>query len=83
MNQEKVFKYAIQRRPAVRQRLNVADGTLTTMIEDGDFVQPIRIGRRSVGFIAAEVDAWFEARMAERDEAAKRLAALKSTGGKA
>lgn len=63
-----VPQHAITRRPQVRKRLNVADGTLSTMIEDGDFVKPIRLGRRSIGFITAEVDAWFEARMAERNQ---------------
>ena len=34
---------------------------------DPTFPRPIQIGPRSVGWIAAEIDAWVEARTAERE----------------
>jgi prophage regulatory protein len=34
-------------------------------IKDGSFVQPIKIGERSIAFIEREVQEWIEARIAE------------------
>ena len=33
-----------------------------------NFPKPVRIGKNSVAFVEAEIDAWIEARIAERDE---------------
>jgi prophage regulatory protein len=38
----------------------------------GKFPRRVRLGPNSVGFVAEEVDAWIEARIAERDEAMER-----------
>ncbi len=33
-----------------------------------DFPKPVRTGKNSVAFVEAEIDAWIEARIAERDQ---------------
>ena len=33
-----------------------------------NFPQPVRLGKNSVAFVEAEIDAWMEAVIAERDE---------------
>ncbi len=33
-----------------------------------NFPKPVRLGKNSVAFIEAEIDAWMESRIAERDE---------------
>jgi prophage regulatory protein len=38
-------------------------------IQAGTFVEPVRLGENRIAFVAAEVDAWIEARTAERDKA--------------
>jgi prophage regulatory protein len=39
---------------------------ISKMVNDGKFPTPIKIGQRATGFIEAEVDAWLNARAAER-----------------
>ena len=34
-----------------------------------NFPRPVPLGENSVGFVEAEIDAWLEARAAERDDA--------------
>ena len=33
-----------------------------------NFPKPVRLGKNSVAFVEAEIDAWIESRIAERDE---------------
>lgn len=40
-------------------------------IAAGRFPKPIDLGPRSRGFVEAEIDAWIEARIAERDRRTK------------
>jgi prophage regulatory protein len=57
------------RYPAVVDRVGLCKRSIEEMIVDGDFVQPVKIGARAVGFVEEEVDAWIEARIAARDQA--------------
>jgi prophage regulatory protein len=41
--------------------------SLYNRLRDGEFVRPIKIGPRSVRFLASEVAAWVVARVAQRD----------------
>ncbi len=41
--------------------------TIYELIAAGDFPKPIKLGRRAVGWPEAEIDAWRDARVAERD----------------
>jgi len=33
-----------------------------------DFPKPVRLGKNSVAFVEAEIDAWIESRIADRDD---------------
>lgn len=51
---------------AVIEKLGGDDGpcrrTLELMVERGEFVAPVQVTPRRIGFIEAEVDAWIESR---------------------
>ena len=36
-------------------------------IRDGTFVRPVRLGANKIAFVEAEIDAWIEQRIAERN----------------
>lgn len=38
------------------------------LIARGEFPQPVKIGKRRNGWVASEVEAWIEARVAQRDD---------------
>ncbi|MCZ8218243.1 MAG: AlpA family phage regulatory protein [Acidovorax sp.] len=57
----------IHRKAAVCEMLDICPGTLDNMVAENLFVKPIKIGARCVGFVADEVEAWLEQRIAERD----------------
>ncbi|KWW37659.1 helix-turn-helix transcriptional regulator [Cupriavidus metallidurans] len=44
--------------------------TIQRMIKRGEFVAPVRMAPRRVGFIEAEVDAWIESRKVRQGERA-------------
>jgi len=68
--------HRILRKPAVKARIGIsADSTLYDLMAAGRFPRPISLGARAVGWVESEVEAWIEARMAERDSAAAREAA--------
>jgi prophage regulatory protein len=54
-------------RPEVEQTLGIPRSTLYDMIGRGAFPKPVRISRRRVGWIEAEVAAFQAKRIAERD----------------
>lgn len=56
------------RRPIVEQRTGLARSTIYDMMKDGRFPRAVRIGDRAVAWPEIEVDAWIEARLAERGE---------------
>lgn len=51
------------------KELGVTRHGLKIMRDRKGFPEPIQLGERSVGYIRDEVDAWLEARKAERDAA--------------
>lgn len=51
------------------EELGVTRHGLKIMRERKGFPDPIQLGERSVGYLRDEVDAWLEARKAERDAA--------------
>ena len=59
-------EYRILRRADVLRQLSISRTALYAMIAAGDFPKQIRMGPKSVGWLAHEVDAWLAARMAER-----------------
>jgi len=56
---------AILRLPQVKARTGRSRSSIYADIKVGRFVRPISIGRRSVGWLAHEVDEWIAARIAE------------------
>jgi len=52
-----------------KKRSAIYDG-----IADGTFPKPVPLGERAVGWIESEILAWQEARIAERDKRAERIA---------
>jgi len=61
----------ILRLPEVSARIGRSGGAIYAMMARGDFPRPIPVGLRAVGWLEHEVDAWFEARIAARDEKQK------------
>lgn len=56
------------RRKSVEARTGLARSTLYQMMQAGQFPKPVRIGGRAVAWPETEVDAWIDARLAERGE---------------
>jgi prophage regulatory protein len=56
---------AILRRKQVQSQAGLPTSTLYRKIALGEFPAPIRLGERSVGWIAAEVDDWIAQRIAQ------------------
>jgi len=56
------------RRKSVEARTGLARSTLYQMMQAGQFPKPVRIGGRAVAWPEIEVDAWIDARLAERGE---------------
>jgi prophage regulatory protein len=50
----------LQRLEAVRAATGLSKSTIYLKMRRGEFPLPKRLGPRSVGWIAAEVDAWLE-----------------------
>lgn len=64
-----MIKFKVLRRPAVEEKVKLCRSTIYSMIKEGKFPRPIKLGPRSVGWISAEVDTWLEGRIQQRDEA--------------
>lgn len=58
----------ILRRRQVEARVGLRRSTLYLRIAQGSFPTPVRLGGRSVGWLASEIDAWISARLAERSK---------------
>jgi prophage regulatory protein len=56
----------ILRKPEVRDRVGLSDTTLWRRVRDGEFPQPIRISKGSVGWLESEVDQWIAERAGSR-----------------
>lgn len=63
---------ALERLSAVTSRTGLSRATIYRLIAAGTFVKPVRLTGRSIAFVAAEVDAWIDARAAERDGASAK-----------
>ncbi|MFY9240842.1 MAG: AlpA family transcriptional regulator [Roseovarius sp.] len=57
------------RRPAVEDQTGLSRSTIYMLMQNGQFPKPVRIGGRAVAWPEAEVEAWLNARLAEREEA--------------
>jgi len=61
----------ILRRPEVENRTGLSVSTLYLEIQKGAFPKPVPLGKMSVGWVESEVQAWLEARVADRDAGKK------------
>jgi prophage regulatory protein len=52
----------ILRRPQVEACTGLSRSTLYAMMAEGKFPQPLRLGRRAVGWPEAVISAWLESR---------------------
>ena len=66
-------KLSIERRPDVERRCGWATSTLYERIKQGLFPAPLKLSRRSVGWLAHETDAVLRARMRGVDDAGIKL----------
>lgn len=57
------------RRPAVESRTGLSRSTIYLLMQNGQFPKAVRIGGRAVAWPEAEIEAWLNARLAERGEA--------------
>ena len=48
----------ILRLPAVRARVAMSRSTIYQRVREGTFPPPVNLGKRAVGWLEAEVDAW-------------------------
>jgi prophage regulatory protein len=56
------------RRRSVEDRTGLSRSTIYLYVQDGTFPRPVRIGGRAVAWLESDIDAWIEARLAERAE---------------
>lgn len=65
--------HRILRRPVVKVKTGLPNSTLYQLIADGKFPKQFRIGKRAVGWLEADVDAWIDSKVAD-------MGATKPTG---
>ena len=58
----------IIRLPAVEIKTGLKHSAIYQKMAEGDFPRPVPLGPKAVGWIEAEVDAWIDDRIAERDD---------------
>ena len=57
------------RLPAVQHRTGLSRSRIYELIAADKFVRPVKLGERVIAFPDNEVDAWIQARLAEREAA--------------
>ncbi len=60
------MKETILRRPEVESRTGLSRSTLYTMMAEGNFPRPVKLGARAVGWAESEIAAWLDGRKAAR-----------------
>lgn len=61
---------SILRLPDVKARTGLSRSAIYAKLSSGAFPKPIKLGVRSIGFVASEIDDWIAERIHERDETA-------------
>lgn len=54
----------VLRLPSVVERVGISRSTIYEMQFAGDFPKPIKLGKRSVGWLEADIDKWLATRVA-------------------
>ena len=60
----------ILRRREVERRTGKRHSSIYADISEGTFPKPVPLGKRAVGWVESEIDAWITDRIAARDQAA-------------
>ena len=60
----------ILRMPQVIARVGMKRSNIYLMLEDGSFPKPLKLGKRALGWVESEIDAWLEGLVAQRDKGA-------------
>jgi prophage regulatory protein len=60
------MSHHILRLPQVINTTGLPRSSLYAKIAEGEFPAPIKLGQRSVGWSAAEVEAWIDSRISQR-----------------
>lgn len=60
----------ILRLPQLRAQINLSKSSIYKMVADGTFPAPVKLGKRAVGWLAAEIENWVTTRIAASREAA-------------
>ena len=60
------MSHYILRLPQVINATGLPRSSLYAKIAEGEFPAPIKLGQRSVGWSAAEVEAWIDSRISQR-----------------
>ena len=55
----------ILRLPSVKEKTGKPTSSIYWMIERGVFPKPIKLGKRSVGWLESEIDEWIDQRINE------------------
>jgi len=63
---ESYVEQSYLRRKQIEAKIGLSCSTIYAMMARGDFPKPIKIGRRAVGWPEKEVNAWLDAKFAER-----------------
>jgi prophage regulatory protein len=61
---------SILRLPAAKARTGLSRSTIYALVARGEFPKQISLSSRAVGWMASEVDAWLQARIAQSRKAA-------------
>ena len=59
---EALDRAAILRRPQVEALIGLSRSVIYTMVSEGRFPRPVRLGKRAVGWRSGDVAAWLAAR---------------------
>lgn len=57
----------ILRLPEVKRKTGQSRSTIYDKVQRREFPAPVKIGKRAVGWIEAEIEAWLKTRMEVRD----------------
>lgn len=57
----------VLRRQQVESRVGLRRSAIYGLMSAGAFPRPIRLGEKSVGWLAHEIDAWLADRISQRD----------------
>jgi prophage regulatory protein len=60
---EAPIRQSLIRLPEVRRRVPLSRSMIYLLVSRGEFPKPVSLGRRSVAWVEAEVDAWVMAKV--------------------